>query len=161
MFLRFINDLFMIWTGSEQDLLDFMNDLNKKHPLIKFEFKYSQTKIKFPNVLVYKDQNNMLQTTIQRKQTEQQNHLDAQSEHSKSLKDSIPYSQALWIKPLCFSQQEFLKLVSTIFYQIFIFSPNDSPSKTMKNIFLLHLKSSFRSPDIQIFVIFSIPFHTF
>ena len=38
-----------------------------------------------------------------------------------------------------------------IFYQIFIFSPNDSPSKTMKNVFLFHLKSSFRSRDIQIF----------
>ena len=28
-----------------------------------------------------------------------------------------------------------LKLVSAIFYQIFIFSPNDSPLKTVKNIF--------------------------
>ena len=28
-----------------------------------------------------------------------------------------------------------LKPVSAIFYQIFIFSPNDSPSKTMKNVF--------------------------
>ena len=28
-----------------------------------------------------------------------------------------------------------LKFVSAIFYQIFIFSPNDSPSKTMKNVF--------------------------
>ena len=37
-----------------------------------------------------------------------------------------------------------LKLVSAIFYQIFIFSPNDSPSKTMK-CFLFHLKSSFHS----------------
>ena len=27
-----------------------------------------------------------------------------------------------------------LKLVSAIFYQIFIFSPNDSPLKTMKNV---------------------------
>ena len=42
----------------------------------------------------------MLQTTIYRKQTDQQNYLDAQSEHSKFLKDSIPYSQAL--------QQQFL-----------------------------------------------------
>ena len=33
-FLRFIDDLFMIWTGSEQELLDFMGDLNKKHPTI-------------------------------------------------------------------------------------------------------------------------------
>ena len=28
-----------------------------------------------------------------------------------------------------------LKLVSTIFYQIFIFSSNDDPSKTMNNVF--------------------------
>ena len=28
-----------------------------------------------------------------------------------------------------------LKLVSAIFYQLFIFSPNDSPSKTVKNVF--------------------------
>ena len=30
-----------------------------------------------------------------------------------------------------------LKLVSSIFYQIFIFSPIDSPSKTIKNVFSL------------------------
>ena len=54
-----------------------------------------------------------------------------------------------------------LKLVFTIFYQIFIFSPNDSPSKTVENVFLFHLKSSFCSQDIQLFVIFSLPFHTY
>ena len=64
MFLMFIDDLFMIWTGSEQELLDFMSDLNKKHPSIKFEFKYPQTKIEFLDVLVYTDHNNMLETTI-------------------------------------------------------------------------------------------------
>ena len=48
-----------------------------------------------------------------------------------------------------------------MFYKIFIFSPNDSPLKTMKNVFLFHLKSSFRSGNIQFFVIFSRPFHTF
>ena len=30
-----------------------------------------------------------------------------------------------------------LKLVSAIFYKIFIFSPNDSPSKTMKNVYFI------------------------
>ena len=50
----------------------------------------------------------MLQTTIYRKQTDRQNYLDARSEHPKSLKDSIPYSQALRIKRICSSQQEFL-----------------------------------------------------
>ena len=47
--------------------------------------------------------------------------------------------------------------MSAIFYQIFIFSPNDSPLKTMNNVFLFHLKSSFRFRDIQIFVIFPFP----
>ena len=108
MFLRFIDDLFMIWTSSEQELLDFMSDLNKKHPSIKFEFKYSQTKIEFIDVLVYKYHNNMLQRTIYRKQTDRQNYLDARLEHPKLLKDSILYSQALRIKRICSSQQEFL-----------------------------------------------------
>ena len=54
-----------------------MSNLKKKHPLIKFEFKYSQTNIEFLNVKMYKDQNNMLQTTIYSKQTDQQNYLDA------------------------------------------------------------------------------------
>ena len=108
MFLRFIDYLFMIWTGSEQKLLDFMSDLNKKHPSIKFEFKFSQTKIEFLDVLVYKDHNNMLQTTIYRTETDWQNYLDAQSTNLKLLKDSIPYSHALWIKQICSSQQEFL-----------------------------------------------------
>ena len=38
----------------------------------------------------------------------------------------------------------------------FYFSPNDSPLKTMK-MFLFHLKSPFRSRDIQIFVFPSSP----
>ena len=75
MFLRFIDDLFMTWT--EQELLDFMSDLNQKHPSIKFEFKYSQTKIEFLGFLVYKDHNNILQAAIYRKQTDRQNYLYA------------------------------------------------------------------------------------
>ena len=47
-----------------------------------------------------------------------------------------------------------------MFYQFFIFSPNDIPSKTEK-YFLFHIKSSFRSQDIQIFIIFFLTFRTF
>ena len=46
-----------------------------------------------------------------------------------------------------------LKLASAIFYQIFIFSPNDSPSKTMKSVFISSEKL-FSSHDIQIFVFY-------
>ena len=36
-----------------------------------------------------------------------------------------------------------LKLVSAILYQIFIFSPNDNPLKTMKNVFYFIWKALF------------------
>ena len=39
------------------------------------------------------------------------------------------------IKAVQLNQIEYLKLVSAIFYRIFIFSQNDSSSKTVKNVF--------------------------
>ena len=69
---------------------------NKKNPSIKFEFKYSKTKIDFYKLhKFYKDQNNMLQTAMYRQKTDQQDYLDARLEHPKLLSDSIPWGQAL------------------------------------------------------------------
>ena len=44
---------------------------------------------------------------------------------------------------VCNRCYDLLKLVSAIFYQFFIFSPNDSPSKTMKNVLYFILKALF------------------
>ena len=43
------------------------------------------------------------------------------------------------------------------FLSNFYFSLNDSPSETMENVFLFHVKSSFCSRDIQIFTFPSSP----
>ena len=44
------------------------------------------------------------------------------------------------------SLTQYLKLVSAIFYQMFIFSPYDSLLKTMKNVFFFfNIKSDFSS----------------
>ena len=32
-FLRYIDDVFMVWTKSEKQLKDFMSKLNQRHPL--------------------------------------------------------------------------------------------------------------------------------
>ena len=53
-----------------------------------------------------------------------------------------------------------LKLVSTIFIKSLFFIKWE-PFKNCEKCFLFHLKSSFRSRDIQIFVIFPLPFHAF
>ena len=51
-----------------------------------------------------------------------------------------------------------LNLVSGIFYKIFIFSPNDTPSKTMKNIFISS-KKLFSFSRYSNFLNFSLLFH--
>ena len=51
--------------------------------------------------------NNKLYTKIYRKQTDQQSFLHIDSEHLKSLTDSIPYSQALRIKQICTTSKDF------------------------------------------------------
>ena len=53
-------------------------------------------------------------------------------------------------------QNEVFKARVRYFLSIFYFSPNDSPSKTVKK-FSIYLKCSFRSRDIQIFVFASSP----
>ena len=88
-FLRLIDDLFMMWTGTEEELLKFINELNQKHKTIKFDFKYSKTKTEFLDVLVYKDINNKLQITLCKKPTDRQSYLHANSEYPRSLKESI------------------------------------------------------------------------
>ena len=41
-YLRFIEDIFFIWTGSKTDLENFLNEFNTKHPSIKVEYKISK-----------------------------------------------------------------------------------------------------------------------
>ena len=109
LYLRYIDDIFMIWTGTKQELLIFFENLNSKHKTIKFEHNISHSRISFLDTLIYIDKNNTLQTTLYRKPTDQQSYLHAHSDHPKSLKRSIPYSQALRIKTICFTLTEYKK----------------------------------------------------
>ena len=117
-YLRFIDDIFMIWTKAEKDLIEFLNELNTKHTSIRFEFKYLRQQIEFLETLVYIDNNNKLQATLYKKPTDCQNYLYSKSEHPYSLKKSIAYSQALRIKRICSTQNEFEKHSSNLLEQL-------------------------------------------
>ena len=99
----------MIWSGTKQKLLIFLEKLNSKHKTIKFEHKISHSNVSFLDTLIHKDKNNTLQTTLYRKPTDQQSCLYAHSDHPKSLKISMPYSQALRIKTTCSTLTEYKK----------------------------------------------------
>ena len=55
LYLRYIDDIFPIWKGTEEELKKLFNEIAKKHPSIKFDQKYSKSEIEFLDVLVYKD----------------------------------------------------------------------------------------------------------
>ena len=88
--------------------------------------------------------------------------LGPQTRCPKKLFSSVYFKQYTEWYVICkYAESSRVKACVRYFYQIFIFSPNGSPLKPIKNVFLFHLKSSFHSQNIQIFVIFSFPFHTF
>ena len=114
LYLRYIDDIFTIRTETNQELLTFLEKLNRKHKTIKFERNILRSNISFSDTLIHKDKNNTLQTTLYQKPTDQQSYFHAHSDHPESLMISIPYSQALKIKTICSTLTEHIK--NTVLY---------------------------------------------
>ena len=43
-YFRHIDGIFFIWKSTEEELKNFFKEINKKHPSIKFDQKYSKSK---------------------------------------------------------------------------------------------------------------------
>ena len=54
---RYIDDIFMIWSGTTEDLNTFMSNLNSIHPNLKFTHEVSQQSINFLDLTIYKGYN--------------------------------------------------------------------------------------------------------
>lgn len=52
MWKRFTDDIVVIWTGSEEKLDKFLEDINRFHPNLKFTYKKSNENIKFLDVVM-------------------------------------------------------------------------------------------------------------
>ena len=50
---RYLDDIILIWTGNKIKFDRFLNDLNKKHSSIKFDYKSSQNYITFVDFKIY------------------------------------------------------------------------------------------------------------
>ena len=53
-YLRFIDDIFLIWNGIKTEFDDFFKKINECHPSIKFEYEMSKTEINFLDTTVFK-----------------------------------------------------------------------------------------------------------
>ena len=92
--LRFLDDIFMIWNHSEEDLQKFINSLNNFHPTIKFTYTASTTHVSFLDVNVKKTPDNTISTNVHVKETNIHQYVEYSSCHPRSCKNGIPFSQA-------------------------------------------------------------------
>ena len=77
--------------------MEFIEHLNTVHPTIKFTSNISQTEVAFLDLIIY-IRGDKLYTRIHTKSTDRHMFLNFHSEHSISLKRSIPYSHFLRLK---------------------------------------------------------------
>lgn len=103
---RYIDDCFMIWGGSESELLNFITFLNSRAPTITFSSERDLKSIHFLDVLISK-QNNEISTTVFRKSTDKNTLLSADSHHPVPLKRGLPLSQLYRIRRICDTDAEF------------------------------------------------------
>ena len=113
MYVRYIDDIFFIWNGTEAELKEFLLVINTIHPTIKFDHKFSRERIEFLDTVV-KLINGKLSTTLFTKPTDRRAYLHSNSYHPSSTKQSIAYSQATRIRRICTSTEDFWNHANTL-----------------------------------------------
>ena len=101
---RFIDDVDMKWTETEEELDNFVKHANSVHPAIKFTHEISKTQITFLDTRTTLT-DGVMSTDIYSKPTDKHQYLSPSSCHPTHCYNSIPFSQAIRIKRICSSEE--------------------------------------------------------
>lgn len=116
LFKRFIDDVIMVWRGTESQLLDFHHYMNNLVDTIHFSLEYSKNQIHFLDTWVKRD-GNRLYTTLYRKPTDKNSCLHASSFHPEPTKKGLPYGQFLRIRRICQRDEDFSTEAQKLYQQ--------------------------------------------
>ena len=106
--LRYIDDIFFVWTHGMETLEQWLKHLNNFHETIKFTVEHSKHQINFLDTTVKIDKHTgKLYTDLYRKPTDVNNYLQYDSAHPNSTKRSLPYSQLLRLLRICQRPEDF------------------------------------------------------
>ena len=113
-YFRFIDDIFLTWTGASNQLFQFFKDLNnKKAPYIKSDNKALKNPTTFLDTEIYLRNDNW-HTNIDIKEIDRQRYLQAKFKDPKSLKDSLPDRRATQIKRTSSNQVDWNNCLSNL-----------------------------------------------
>ena len=112
---RFIDDIIGLYQGTEDELQEFVHNLNSVHPTIKFTLEHSREKVVFLDTVVHLE-NNRIWTDLYCKPTDSHSYLHYSSAHPYHTKKSLPYSQLLRLERICSRESDFLHHTGMILY---------------------------------------------
>lgn len=90
---RFLDDCFIFWTKSKEDLHKFHCEINKLNESIKFTMETDEKQLPFLDILIKNDNNNII-TDLYSKETDTHQYLNFRSCHPSHTKRNIPFSLA-------------------------------------------------------------------
>ncbi len=106
LYLRYIDDIFIIWHHGRATLEIFLNSFNSFHSTIKFTHEISSQTVNFLDVKV-SVASRRLSTTLYRKPTDVVSYLHHKSFHPPGTFKSVVHSQLLRLKRICSSESDF------------------------------------------------------
>nr|XP_023015434.1 uncharacterized protein LOC111504940 [Leptinotarsa decemlineata] len=86
--IRYVDDVFVIWPHGSEDLHAFLNHINSSHPELKFTIEFeNNNSLPFLDVLITKSNNSS--HTVYRKPTRTNHYLNAKSHHHPAQINSV------------------------------------------------------------------------
>ena len=104
--VRFIDDIFAIWTEGELSLHQFLEFINTQHHSIKFTMEKSTEKVVFLDTWVQIN-GNKLEVELYSKPTDTHNYLHFSSYHQSHTKRGGPYGQFLRVRRNCTNDTDY------------------------------------------------------
>ncbi len=110
LYLRYIDDIFCVFTTCIQDIENFIEYMNSSHRTIKFTAEISEEEINFLDTTVKVDKStNEIYTDLYTKDTDTQNYLSFDSCHPQHCKTGGPYGEFLRIRRNCSRIEDYEK----------------------------------------------------
>lgn len=123
LYLRYLDDIFTIWTHSKEEFIEFYNTLNLHHSTIKLTYELHPTTINFLDVTIYKGNRfktqHVLDTKVYFKPTDTHELLHRSSYHPRHTFSGIIKSQVLRYHRICNNTHDFETAINTLFPVLF------------------------------------------
>ena len=114
LFFRFLDDVYFLWPGGVDSLMEYENFLNSLIPDIRIKLEYSTVEVPFLDTIIYKN-NNKLQTRTYFKPTDTHQLLHTKSFHAKHTFQGLLKSQLIRFKRLSSTLFDYNTTCKTLF----------------------------------------------